>query len=56
MINFNDKISFIWKIAELLRGPYKPEKYGDVILPMAVLRRFDCLLAKTGDCQFCSGC
>lgn len=44
--NFNDKINFIWKIAELLRGPYKPEKYGDVILPMSVLRRFDCLLAE----------
>lgn len=47
MVNFNDKINFIWKIAELLRGPYKPEKYGDVILPMSVLRRFDCLLADT---------
>lgn len=39
--------NFIWKIADLLRGTYKPEKYGDVILPMAVLRRFDCLLEKT---------
>ncbi|QGQ97550.1 SAM-dependent DNA methyltransferase [Paenibacillus psychroresistens] len=47
MHNFNEKINFIWKIAELLRGPYKPEKYGDVILPMAVLRRFDCLLEAT---------
>lgn len=47
MKNFNEKINFIWKIAELLRGPYKPEKYGDVILPMAVLRRFDCLLEST---------
>lgn len=47
MPNFNEKTNFIWKIAELLRGPYKPEKYGDVILPMAVLRRFDCLLAST---------
>ncbi|NLC26773.1 MAG: SAM-dependent DNA methyltransferase [Fastidiosipila sp.] len=47
MVNFNDKINFIWQIAELLRGPYKPEKYGDVILPMSVLRRFDCLLADT---------
>lgn len=47
MNNFNDKVNFIWKIAELLRGPYKPEKYGDVILPMAVLRRFDCLLENT---------
>lgn len=47
MQNFNEKVSFIWKIAELLRGPYKPEKYGDVILPLAVLRRFDCLLEDT---------
>lgn len=47
MVNFNERINFIWKIAELLRGPYKPEKYGDVILPMSVLRRFDCLLANT---------
>ena len=47
MNNFGQKVNFIWKIAELLRGPYRPEKYGDVILPMAVLRRFDCVLANT---------
>lgn len=47
MQNFGEKVSFIWRIAELLRGPYKPEKYGDVILPMVVLRRFDCLLDNT---------
>ncbi|HOL22817.1 MAG TPA: type I restriction-modification system subunit M N-terminal domain-containing protein, partial [bacterium] len=47
MINFQDKVNFIWSIAELLRGPYKKEQYGDVILPMAVLRRFDCVLAAT---------
>lgn len=47
LINFQDKINFIWSIAELLRGPYKKEQYGDVILPMAVLRRFDCVLADT---------
>jgi len=44
MNNFSEKVNFIWNIANLLRGPYKPDKYGDVILPMAVLRRFDCLL------------
>lgn len=49
MQNFGEKVNFIWKIAELLRGPYKAEKYGDVILPMAVLRRFDCLLEETKD-------
>ncbi len=47
MNNFQDKVNFIWSIAELLRGPYKKEQYGDVILPMAVLRRFDCVLAAT---------
>ncbi|MDW7669656.1 MAG: class I SAM-dependent DNA methyltransferase [Bacillota bacterium] len=47
MNNFGEKVNFIWKIADLLRGPYKPEKYGDVILPMSVLRRFDCLLEDT---------
>ena len=33
MNGFGDKANFIWKIAELLRGPYKPDKYGDVNLP-----------------------
>lgn len=47
MNNFSSKVNFIWKIAELLRGPYRPEKYGDVILPMAVLRRFDCVLSNS---------
>lgn len=47
MNNFQEKVSFIWSIAELLRGPYRPEKYGDVILPMAVLRRFDAVLQDT---------
>lgn len=47
MINFQDKVSFIWSIAEILRGPYKPEDYGKIILPLAVLRRFDCVLDST---------
>ena len=47
MNNFQEKVNFIWSIAELLRGPYRKEQYGDVILPMAVLRRFDCILAET---------
>lgn len=49
MIKFQDKVSFIWSIAEILRGPYKPEDYGKVILPLAVLRRFDCVLESTKD-------
>jgi type I restriction enzyme M protein len=47
MSNFQEKINFIWTIAEILRGPYKKEDYGKVVLPMAVLRRFDCVLADT---------
>jgi type I restriction enzyme M protein len=46
-MNFQDKVSFIWSIAELLRGPFKKEDYGKVVLPMAVLRRFDCVLEGT---------
>ena len=38
---------FIWRICNLLRGPFKPKEYGDVILPLTVLRRFDCVLAPT---------
>lgn len=39
--------SFIWSICNLLRGPYRRNEYRKVILPMTVLRRFDCLLAAT---------
>jgi len=39
--------SFIWSICNLLRGPYKRNEYRKVILPLAVLRRFDCILAPT---------
>jgi type I restriction enzyme M protein len=36
--------AFIWSVADLLRGDYKPSDYGKVILPMVVLRRLDCVL------------
>lgn len=39
--------NFIWAIANKLRGPYKPKEYGDVVLPMTILRRLDCVLAPT---------
>ena len=38
---------FLWSICNLLRGPYKRNEYRKVILPLTVLRRFDCLLAPT---------
>ncbi len=49
MQNFNEKINLIWQIAESLRGIYKPEKYGDIILPLCVIRRFDCILETKKD-------
>lgn len=39
--------SFIWSVADLLRGDYKPADYGKVILPFTVLRRLDCVLEPT---------
>lgn len=42
--NHSQTASFIWSICNLLRGPYKRNEYRKVILPLTVLRRFDCLL------------
>lgn len=39
------KVKLVTDIANKLRGPYTPEQYGSVIIPMALLRRFDCVLA-----------
>jgi len=36
--------SFIWSVADVLRGDYKQSEYGKVILPFTVLRRLDCVL------------
>ena len=44
---FSDKASFIWSVADLLRGPYRPNQYKDVMLPLTVLRRLDCVLEPT---------
>lgn len=41
--------NFIWKICNLLRGPYKRNEYRKVILPLTVLRRFDCFLANANE-------
>lgn len=49
MNNFSEKVSFIWSVADLLRGPYRPNQYKDVMLPMTVLRRLDCVLEPTKD-------
>ena len=44
-VDINAKVNLVTKIANKLRGPYTSEKYGNVIIPMAILRRFDCVLA-----------
>ncbi|RKX55686.1 MAG: SAM-dependent DNA methyltransferase [Thermotoga sp.] len=44
MGNFQEKIIFIWDLADLLRGVYKRNEYQKVILPFTVLKRFDCVL------------
>ena len=46
-INVTQEANFIWSIANKLRGSYMPDKYGDVIIPMTIIRRFECALAKT---------
>ena len=41
--------NFVWGIADQLRGVYRPSQYGNVILPMTILRRLDCVLEPTRD-------
>ena len=43
--NLTDQANFIGNIANKLRGAYMPDKYGDVIIPMTIVRRFECSLA-----------
>lgn len=45
----DQKADLIWAIADKLTGVYKPHEYGDVILPLTVIRRFDCILSDTKD-------
>ena len=44
---FEDKVSLIWAIADILRGDFKPHEYGSIILPFVVLRRLECALMST---------
>lgn len=46
-VDVTSEANFIWSIANKLRGTYMPDKYGDVIIPMTILRRFECALAPT---------
>ena len=46
-MNYSEIVSFIWGVADLIRDTFKRGKYQDVILPLTVLRRLDCVLAPT---------
>jgi type I restriction enzyme M protein len=46
-MNHSDIVSFLWSVADLIRDTFKRGKYQDVILPLTVLRRLDCVLAPT---------
>lgn len=46
-MNFTNIASFIWSVADLLRGDYKQADYGKVILPFTLLRRLECVLEPT---------
>ena len=46
-IDVSAEVNFIWAIANKLRGPYQSDKYKDVIIPMTIIRRFECALEDT---------
>lgn len=46
-VDVTKEVNFIWSIANRLRGAYKSDKYKDVIIPMVIIRRFECALAST---------
>ena len=46
-IDVSTEVNFIWSIANKLRGPYQSDKYKDVIIPMTIIRRFECALVPT---------
>ena len=48
-VGFENKVAFVWKVADKLRGTFKQHEYGSVMLPLLVLRRMDAVLAPTKD-------
>jgi type I restriction enzyme M protein len=48
-VNHSEIVNFLWAVADLIRDTFKRGKYQDVILPLTVLRRLDCVLANTKD-------
>ena len=48
-VDITNEANFIWSIANKLRGVYMPDKYGDVVIPMTIIRRLECALESTKD-------
>lgn len=46
-VDVSTEVNFIWSIANKLRGTYQSDKYKDVIIPMVIIRRFECALTPT---------
>ena len=46
-VDVSTEVGFIWSIANKLRGTYQSDKYKDVIIPMVIIRRFECALGAT---------
>lgn len=46
-VDVSTEVNFIWSIANKLRGTYQSDKYKDVIIPMVIIRRFECALDST---------
>lgn len=48
-VGFENKVAFVWRVADKLRGTFKQHEYGSVMLPLLVLRRMDAVLAPAKD-------
>ena len=48
-IDVSKEVGLVWSIANSLRGAYTSDKYKDVIIPMVIIRRFECALEATKD-------
>ncbi|SEH30999.1 type I restriction-modification system subunit M N-terminal domain-containing protein [Selenomonas sp. KH1T6] len=46
-VDVTEEVNLIWSIANKLRGPYQSDKYKNVIIPMTIIRRFECALEQT---------
>jgi type I restriction enzyme M protein len=55
-LNHSEIVSFLWGVADLIRDTFRRGKYQDVILPLTVLRRLDCVAPKKVLAQPCRHC